>query len=51
MLDGRIVKGQRDLRSEPVYLAPHSVVIDCIEFNREYRILDATDELAFLAME
>jgi aminoglycoside phosphotransferase family enzyme len=27
------------------------VVIDCLEFNREFRVLDVADELAYLAME
>jgi aminoglycoside phosphotransferase family enzyme len=32
------------LESEPV-------IIDCLEFNREFRILDPVSELAFLALE
>ncbi len=48
---GRIVEGHGDLRPEHVCLAPQPLVIDCLEFNREYRIVDALDELAFLAME
>jgi aminoglycoside phosphotransferase family enzyme len=27
------------------------VIIDCLEFNREFRIRDPVDELAYLAME
>lgn len=49
--DGRIVEGHGDLRPEHVYLAPEPVVIDCIEFNREFRLVDVADELSFLAME
>jgi aminoglycoside phosphotransferase family enzyme len=26
-------------------------VIDCLEFNRDFRVVDAVDDLAFLAME
>jgi uncharacterized protein len=49
--DGRIVEGHGDLRPEHVYLTPTPVVIDCIEFNSEFRQLDVLDELSFLAME
>ena len=51
VLDGRIVEGHGDLRPEHIYLTPHPVIIDCIEFNRDYRILDVADELSFLTME
>jgi aminoglycoside phosphotransferase family enzyme len=46
-----VVEGHGDLRPEHVYLGPDPVVIDCLEFNRDFRILDWADELAFLAME
>jgi aminoglycoside phosphotransferase family enzyme/predicted kinase len=49
--DGRIVDGHGDLRPEHVYLAPAPIVIDCIEFNAEFRQIDVADELAFLGME
>lgn len=48
---GRIIEAHGDLRPEHVCLCPEPVFIDCLEFNREFRILDAADELAFLAME
>jgi aminoglycoside phosphotransferase family enzyme len=48
---GRVVEGHGDLRPEHVCLEASPVVIDCLEFKREFRILDAADELAFLAME
>jgi aminoglycoside phosphotransferase family enzyme len=56
---GRIVEAHGDLRPEHVCLLPEHalshvegpVVIDCLEFNREFRILDALDDLAFLALE
>ncbi|MFT7640750.1 MAG: aminoglycoside phosphotransferase family enzyme/predicted kinase [Pirellulaceae bacterium] len=51
VLDGRIVEGHGDLRPEHIYFTPDPVVIDCIEFNREFRTLDVFDELNFLAME
>jgi aminoglycoside phosphotransferase family enzyme len=50
-LAGRIVEGHGDLRPEHVCLGPPVVVIDCVEFSREFRILDPTDELAYLGME
>lgn len=48
---GRIVEGHGDLRPEHVYLGPEPVVMDCLEFNRQFRIQDPADELAYLAME
>jgi len=48
---GRIVEGHGDLRPEHIFLGPNPAVIDCLEFNRDFRILDPVDELAFLAME
>jgi aminoglycoside phosphotransferase family enzyme len=48
---GRIVEGHGDLRPEHVCLVEPPVVIDCLEFNREFRVLDVADELAYLAME
>jgi aminoglycoside phosphotransferase family enzyme len=47
----RIVEGHGDLRPEHVCLAAEPVFIDCLEFNRDLRIVDPADELAFLAME
>jgi len=47
----RIVDGHGDLRPEHVCLGPEPLFIDCLEFNREWRILDPADELAYLAME
>jgi len=49
--DGRVVEGHGDLRPDHVYFQPGPIVIDCIEFNAEFRQLDVLDELSFLAME
>jgi aminoglycoside phosphotransferase family enzyme len=49
--EGRIVEGHGDLRPEHVCLEYQPVIIDCLEFNRQLRILDAASELAFLALE
>ena len=46
-----MVEGHGDLRPEHVCLGPDPAVIDCLEFNRDFRILDWADELAYLAME
>lgn len=51
MRDGRIVEGHGDLRPEHVCLEAMPVIIDCLEFNRDFRILDCADDLAFLALE
>lgn len=46
-----IVEGHGDLRPEHIYLNDEPLVTDCLEFDRELRLLDPLDELAFLAME
>lgn len=48
---GHIVEGHGDLRPEHICLVDPPVVIDCLEFKREFRIIDPVDELAFLALE
>jgi len=48
---GRIIEGHGDLRPEHVFLGPGPAVIDCLEFNRDFRVQDWLDELSFLAME
>lgn len=47
----RIVEGHGDLRPEHVCLSPRPLFIDCLEFNRDWRLLDPAEELAYLAME
>jgi aminoglycoside phosphotransferase family enzyme len=48
---GRVVEGHGDLRPEHVCLEPRPQFIDCLEFSRPLRILDAAEELGFLALE
>lgn len=48
---GRIVEGHGDLRPEHICLRPALAIIDCLEFSRDLRIVDAVDEIAFLALE
>jgi aminoglycoside phosphotransferase family enzyme len=47
----RIVEGHGDLRPEHVCLNDPPVVIDCLEFEPAFRLVDPADELAFLALE
>lgn len=49
--EGRSVDGHGDLRPEHVCLESPPVIIDCLEFSRDLRILDPVDELSFLALE
>jgi uncharacterized protein len=51
VLDGRIIEGHGDLRPEHICLTRPPTIIDCLEFCRDFRLLDPIDELAFLAME
>lgn len=51
VLDGRVIEGHGDLRPQHVCLTDPPVVIDCLEFNRDFRLLDAADELAYLSLE
>jgi aminoglycoside phosphotransferase family enzyme len=47
----RIVEGHGDLRPEHVFVGSPPAVMDCIEFNRRFRLQDPVDELVFLAVE
>ena len=54
MIDARashVREAHGDLRPEHVCLLPAPVIIDCLEFNRDFRLLDPVDELSFLALE
>lgn len=46
-----VVEAHGDLRPEHICLLSPPVIIDCLEFNRDFRLLDPADELAFLALE
>jgi len=48
---GRLIEGHGDLRPEHIVFEEKVAMIDGIEFNRDFRILDLADELSFLAME
>lgn len=49
--DERIIDAHGDLRPGHICLTDEPRIIDCLEFNREFRLLDPVDELAYLAME
>jgi len=47
----RLVEGHGDLRPEHVCLRDPPVIIDCLEFNRDLRLVDPFDDIAYLALE
>lgn len=47
----RIVDAHGDLRPEHIFLGPPVCVIDSLEFADDLRVMDAAEELAFLALE
>jgi len=47
----RIVEAHGDLRPEHICVEPKPQIIDCLEFHRDFRLLDPADELSFLALE
>ncbi|MBI2719714.1 MAG: hypothetical protein HY245_04615 [Rhizobiales bacterium] len=49
--NGAIVEGHGDLRPEHICLVTPPVIIDCLEFNRDLRLVDPFDEIAFLDLE
>lgn len=49
--EARIVEGHGDLRPEHVCFRRQPTIIDCLEFDRDLRVLDGLDEIAFLALE
>jgi hypothetical protein len=48
---GALVEGHGDLRPEHVCLDGEPQVIDCLDFSRALRTLDAIDDIGFLALE
>ena len=48
---GCVVEAHGDLRPEHIVLDDPPVVIDCLEFDRNLRVLDRMEELEFLALE
>ena len=48
---GCIVEAHGDLRPEHVFLDAPPSIIDCLEFDRDLRLLDRAEELSFLELE
>lgn len=51
VLQGHVIEAHGDLRPEHIFLVDPPMIVDCLEFNRELRILDTASELMFLALE
>jgi aminoglycoside phosphotransferase family enzyme len=49
--ESRIIESHGDLRPEHVVLTDPPLIIDCLEFNRAFRILDPLDEIAYFTIE
>jgi len=49
--EGFIVECHGDLRPEHLYLGEPVAVIDCLEFDRDLRIMDRAEELCFFELE
>jgi aminoglycoside phosphotransferase family enzyme len=49
--EGRVVDAHGDLRPEHVFLTEDPQIIDCLEFAADLRLLDAAEEMLFLALE
>jgi hypothetical protein len=49
--NSKVIEGHGDLRPEHICLESPTKVIDCIEFNKDFRLVDMLDELCFLAVE
>ena len=49
--EDRIIEAHGDLRPEHIFLGAEPQIIDCLEFNLDFRCLDPVDELCFLAIE
>lgn len=48
---GHVVEGHGDLRPEHICLTRPPLIIDCLEFNRNMRIVDPYDEVNYLGLE
>jgi aminoglycoside phosphotransferase family enzyme len=48
---GCVVEGHGDLRPEHVHLSTPPAIIDCLEFDRDLRIMDRAEELCVLELE
>ena len=51
LASGRIVEGHGDLRAEHVCLTDPPRIIDCLEFDRDLRLVDPFEEITFLGLD
>lgn len=51
VLAGRIIEGHGDLRPEHICVRRPPAIIDCLEFDRDMRLLDPYDEVNYLGLE
>jgi len=50
--EGHVIEGHGDLRLDHVHITEARVaILDCIEFNERFRMLDIANDVAFLAMD
>ncbi|MGQ9427444.1 hypothetical protein ACXYTJ_16425 [Gilvimarinus sp. F26214L] len=49
--EGRFMECHGDLRPEHICLQDQVRIIDCLQFQRDHRLMDFYDDLAFLALE
>ncbi|MFH1393917.1 MAG: phosphotransferase, partial [Candidatus Micrarchaeota archaeon] len=49
--EGRIKDCHGDLHSANIFLTDGIVIFDCIEFSRDFRYVDVSSEIAFMAMD
>jgi aminoglycoside phosphotransferase family enzyme len=50
-VSGCVVEAHGDLRPEHIFLNDPPAIIDCLEFDRNLRLLDRAEELSFLELE
>jgi uncharacterized protein len=50
-ISGCVVEAHGDLRPEHIFLNDPPAIIDCLEFDRDLRVLDRAEELSFLDLE
>lgn len=48
---GKIRDCHGDLHSANIFLADNIYIFDCIEFNRDFRFIDISSEIAFMSMD
>ncbi len=49
--EGKIKDCHGDLHSANIFIADKTYIFDCIEFSKEFRYIDTSSEIAFMAMD